>query len=69
MTFRGRPARSAAPEPEVAADAGSGRKRPITLTVSPELLARIDALARRKGISRTALMILATSEMLEGAGA
>jgi hypothetical protein len=42
-----------------------GRKEQITLTVAPELLARIDALAGRMGQSRAALINRAIYELAE----
>lgn len=37
----------------------------VSLTIDPELLAQIDAMAKRKHISRAALIAMWTSERLE----
>jgi len=42
-----------------------GRKEQITLTLTPELLARVDALAVRMGQSRAALINLAIFRLIE----
>ncbi len=68
--FKPRPKRDAegfvegAPDAKPASAAG-GRGGPgtrITLIVRPEVLTRIDAAARKRGISRSAFMIAAASE-------
>jgi len=66
MTFKPRPKRDAdgfveaAPASAPGARGGPGTR--ITLIVRPEVLARIDAAARKRGISRSAFMIAAASE-------
>jgi hypothetical protein len=42
-----------------------GRKEQITLTIAPELLAKVDALASRMGQSRAALINRAIYELAE----
>jgi Ribbon-helix-helix protein, copG family len=42
-----------------------GRKEQITLTIAPELLAKVDELARRMGQSRAALINRAIYELAE----
>lgn len=42
-----------------------GRKEQITLTIAPELLAKVDDLARRMGQSRAALINRAIYELAE----
>ena len=42
-----------------------GKKEQITLTISPELLAKVDALASRMGQSRAALINRAIYELAE----
>jgi hypothetical protein len=42
-----------------------GRKEQITLTIAPELLAKVDALAGRMGQSRAALINRAIYELAE----
>ena len=42
-----------------------GNKRPITLTIGPEMLEKIDALAKRRRMGRAATITLALSEHLE----
>ena len=42
-----------------------GRKAQITLTIAPELLAKVDALASRMGQSRAALINRAIYELAE----
>ena len=42
-----------------------GRKAQITLTITPELLAKVDALASRMGQSRAALINRAIYELAE----
>ena len=68
--FKPRPKRDADDFVERAPDAGAevrdksrgGPGTRITLIVRPEVLARIDAAARKRGISRSAFMIAAASE-------
>jgi hypothetical protein len=51
-----------------APDAGAARKVPkqqISLTIAPELLARVDALARELGQSRAAIITLAIHRLVE----
>lgn len=43
-----------------------GRRRQITLTIPPELLARVDARAAELGLSRAAFITQATARALEG---
>lgn len=43
-----------------------GRKAPITLTLPPELITRIDAAAVRHKRSRASLMEIALGEWLDG---
>jgi len=43
-----------------------GRKEQITLTISPELLARVDRMAKRMGQSRAALINLFIYRGVEG---
>ena len=45
-----------------------GRKEQITLTISPELLARVDRMASRMGQSRAALINLFIYRGVEGGG-
>lgn len=40
-------------------------KLQITITISPDLLASVDALATRKGLSRAATISLACAELVE----
>jgi Ribbon-helix-helix protein, copG family len=43
-----------------------GRKEQITLTITPDLLAKLDALAGRTGQSRAALINLGIYRVVEG---
>ncbi len=45
----------------------SGRKEPIALTVAPDLLAKVDEIAKRMSHSRAALTNRATDELAEQA--
>jgi Ribbon-helix-helix protein, copG family len=45
-----------------------GRKEQITLTLAPELLRKVDALAARMGQSRAALINLAIFRLVEAEG-
>lgn len=40
----------------------------IAITIDPDLLAKVDVLARRKGLSRAGAISLACAELLERAG-
>ena len=48
-----------------AAPAGEGRKTPIMLRFNTELLRRVDAAAKRRGISRSAWIAFKVSEALD----
>lgn len=56
---------AAAPDAAGAKGVGRGTKRQITLTIAPELLAKVDALAARMGQSRAALINLAIYRTVE----
>ncbi len=43
-----------------------GHKRQITLTISPELLRKVDAVAKRTGQARAAIINMAIFNALEG---
>ncbi len=59
------PVQPAAQLPAVTAPAGRGRKTPISLTLSPQLLAELDKKrAALGGMSRPALISLAVSKFL-----
>lgn len=45
-----------------------GKKEQITLTLSPDLLEKVDVLARRMGQSRAAMINLAIFRMTEAEG-
>ncbi len=45
-----------------------GKKEQITLTLAPEMLARVDALSGRMGQSRAAVINLAIFRLLEAEG-
>ena len=55
----------AAPVPKVAKGVMLGNKRQITLTIAPELLARVDELAGQIGQSRAAVINLAIRQAVE----
>ena len=55
----------AAPVPKVAKGVMLGNKRQITLTIAPELLARVDELAAQIGQSRAAVINLAIRQAIE----
>ncbi|CAZ88706.1 CopG family ribbon-helix-helix protein [Thiomonas arsenitoxydans] len=55
----------AAPAPKVVKGVMLGNKRQITLTIAPELLARVDALAGQIGQSRAAVINLAIRQAVE----
>ena len=55
----------AAPVPKTVKGVMLGNKRQITLTISPELLARVDELARQIGQSRAAVINLAIRQAVE----
>ncbi len=55
------PATIAAPAPEFGM---GGRKKPISLTVEPKLLAELDRVARSLGISRASAFSLAISRFI-----
>lgn len=55
----------AAPVPKAVKGVMLGHKRQITLTISPELLARVDALAGQIGQSRAAVINLAIRQAVE----
>lgn len=69
MAIARNPKRSVDPSEQFIADAGrapaAGRKQPIMLRVAADLILRIDAAARRLGISRSAFMVSSTAEKLE----
>jgi len=59
-----------APDAVVAAHAGpkyvrKGKKLQVTLTIAPELLARVDELAAKLGQSRAAVINMAVYRMVE----
>ncbi len=63
------PVQPAAQLPAVTAPAGRGRKTPISLTLSPQLLAELDKKrAALGGMSRPALISLAVSKFLAQEG-
>jgi len=63
------PVQRAAQLPAVTAPAGRGRKTPISLTLSPQLLAELDKKrAALGGMSRPALISLAVSKFLAQEG-
>jgi hypothetical protein len=61
---------SAAPDAQAIARKGviRGKKEQITLTIAPEMLAKVDALALRMGQSRAALINLAVFRLVENEG-
>lgn len=59
------PAATPAPASKPAAiEAPAGRKQAISLTIDPNLLARLDNVAGKRGISRAAFFSLAVSELV-----
>jgi hypothetical protein len=60
---------AAAPARSPAAAPASTRKQPISLTIAPALLARVDEAAVRLGLSRAAAVALALSRFVEAEGA
>jgi hypothetical protein len=58
-------AKPAAPIATKAAAPSSPRKHPISLTIAPDLLGRIDETAARLGLSRAAAIALACSRFVE----
>jgi len=48
-----------------ARQAGRQNKKQIAITIAPDLLAAIDAVATRKGLSRAATISLACSDLVE----
>lgn len=60
---------SGAPDSSPAAASGGylvGRRRQISMTITPDLLARVDETARRTGQTRAAVINLAIYHALEG---
>ena len=53
---------AAAPAPEIE---GNGRRRPAMIRFAPDLLARVDRAARRRGISRSAWIQYTLSKALD----
>ena len=65
-TTSGRPLWAAAPDGEnVRRGVLKGNKRQITLTIMPELLAKVDAMARKLGQSRAAVINMAVYRIVE----
>ena len=62
--INGAPDAPAASE-KLAAGRKRENKKQIAITIAPELLATIDALAGRRGMSRAATISLACSELVE----
>ena len=56
---------AAAPDAQVRKGVRRGKKEQITLTLSPEMLEKVDALARRMGQSRAAVINLAIFRLVE----
>jgi hypothetical protein len=54
-----------APDAPVKKGVRRGKKEQITLTLSPEMLEKVDALARRMGQSRAAVINLAIFRLVE----
>jgi hypothetical protein len=61
-------ARSEAAPPEAVYDKGipKGNKRQISLTIAPEILRRVDEIAKRSGQARAAVINMAIYRALEG---
>ena len=57
---------SGAPDATRAKGVRRGTKQQITLTIAPELLAKVDEMAERMGQSRAALINLAIYRTVEG---
>lgn len=62
-----------APSPAAAAlpadlIAGGGRKKPISLTIDPKILAQLDAVSGKLGISRAAAFSLAVTRFIAAEG-
>lgn len=57
---------SAAPDAAYEKGITRGHKRQITLTISPDLLRRVDDVARRTGQARAAIIGMAIFRALEG---
>jgi hypothetical protein len=54
-----------APQADVAAADGESRRRPAMIRFAPDLLARVDRAARRRGISRSAWVQYTLSKALD----
>jgi hypothetical protein len=48
--------------------AGGGRKKPISLTIDPKILAQLDAVAGKLGVSRAAAFSLAVTRFIAAEG-
>ncbi|MCD9124017.1 hypothetical protein [Cupriavidus sp. UGS-1] len=51
--------------PQAVESKAAGRKKPISLTIAPDLLQRLDRVATRRGISRASAFALAVSNFVE----
>ena len=58
----------AAPDAPARKGVKRGKKEQITLTLAPEMLLRVDALAKRMGQSRAAVINLAIFRLTEAEG-
>ena len=59
---------SGAPDAPARKGVRRGKKEQITLTLSPEMLEKVDALAKRMGQSRAAIINLAMFRLVEAEG-
>lgn len=59
---------SGAPDAPARKGVIKGKKEQITLTLAPEMLVKVDALAQRMGQSRAAVINLAIFRLLEAEG-
>lgn len=63
--IQGAPDAAASTSDEYEKGVKKGNRRQVTITMAPDLLRRVDEAAKRSGMSRNAVISMATHRMLE----